>query len=482
MANRNDKRLQREYVASGSRLGVMAMRQALASLPPFQGEPAKRFGDSVYEAMARDGAVRANLRVLVSLALRNGIRWETPVEGPKPGRELVGEDKSRYEKASAIKDEFEANLRALPRSLDDVARELLFGALAYGSKVAEVNRELKGGRLLVSSIKAKPRKSYGLVVDLYLNLVGIVPNDLAIEDGVATVPTLQVLGEGNEKVLPREKFLVLTFDQADEDPRGVPAIDSAYEWWYVKKNAPPELLKNVVQNGARSLVGILPEASDSGLVYDSDGEEETDGSGEPIEQTDEAGEMLSALQSLEGGYAAVLPFGSMLVPLEPGNADAIAQGIDLCNREIAFAILSQVRATVEAKNGSRADSDTGKDILDVVVEALQQLVGGTLERDLARVWVAHNYGDQAAEEFTPRAVLGEVAQEDFAGNAPAVGSLHAAGYLADEHYAELDAKLGLTPRDMNAWKRKQEEERSLLEESVRDRKRTEEPDVDDEAE
>jgi hypothetical protein len=171
---RNRTDLVREYVAASARRFTGASAAMRQTLPQYVDDLSRDLGDDVYERMMRDPVVSGNLSVLVAHTLKEGISWEPAIPAPLPGQTYTGAEQRAYELAVTIRDEFAANLEKLKRPLRHTARELLRSALGLGHKLAEINWQLEGGRMSITSIKTKPRKSFGFVVDEFNNLLGIV--------------------------------------------------------------------------------------------------------------------------------------------------------------------------------------------------------------------------------------------------------------------------------------------------------------------
>lgn len=463
----NDK-LRREYVASGMRLGISSLLESLTAMPPYEGELVRRFGDDVYERMMRDGTVAGNLGTLVNLAMRNGVQWQPAVAGAKPGETLEPEQEREHEKAKAYLEEFQANIDQLSEPIDMVARELLKNALGLGSQAAETNWELVAGKMVLVGVKPKNRRSVAPVVDKYLNVRGFYALDSDKLGGSSSGGVF--LSEGSEDLLPRSKFILLTYGAVGGDPRGIPITDTAYEPWWVKKHFWAEYFKHVSQFGSPTIVGFTPEAEE-GAIEDLDDEETP--SDTPTGETDQ---MLATLQALHNGTAAVFAGGSKVeVPLKGGDGKIFVEGFGLLDRAITYAMLGQVRATMEAEHGSRADSQGAKDILDLFCEHLQALVANALYRDLAWVWMSQNYGDAAARKYTPRPVLSGTPQEDLQLIADVVTKLEAADLLTTEQLLYWDGRLGHPVRDPKKWEERQAMKQADMQQAQRDRARLNDP-------
>jgi hypothetical protein len=130
----------------------------------------------------------------------------------------------------------------------------------------------------------------------------------------------------------------------------------------------------------------------------------------------------------------------------------------LVDSQILYAILSQVRSNKEAEHGSRADSETGKNIVDVLMSLKRTAVESVLYEIAFNIFDV-NFGTSWARRYTPIPKLSAGPQEDFSKNASAVAALHNAGYIADDQLPEIDIRLGFPRRAMKAWREKQEAER-----------------------
>ena len=113
---------------------------------------------------------------------------------------------------------------------------------------------------------------------------------------------------------------------------------------------------------------------------------------------------------------------------------------------MTVAVLHQTRATMEARHGSKADSETGQDILGTVIRQAKRAVCTMLRRDILKPLVSYNYGPDASRMLTPMISLGSVEQQDWSAYATAVAALAKSGYIAPDQYAALDERLGLPPR------------------------------------
>jgi phage gp29-like protein len=148
--------------------------------------------------------------------------------------------------------------------------------------------------------------------------------------------------------------------------------------------------------------------------------------------------LLDTLLAFQNGTAAAFPYGTLLKVLESsGEGQPFHNAFTWCDQQITTAVLHQTRATMEAQHGSRADSETGQDILGTIQRQAKRAVATMIKRD---------DGPDVARALTPKVSLGSVEQHDFAAYATAIAALAKSGYLDASQYAGIDEKLNLPPR------------------------------------
>lgn len=428
-----------EYVAGGAGLWS---RSALRTLPSAIDDITQDFGDDLYERMRLDPTVTACLNVLRASIIEEGLRLAPALDDA---------DADGYDLAQEIEDFCEAVLGDLTLPLDDVLWDLL-DAILLGSRLAEevyttvpsTSYALPGtspisrtqDMLILSSLKPKPRNATAFVVDAYMNIQGIA----AARPGLGLSFSPQIIGQVTPNVLSREKFAVLTFRPKDADPRGTSAFRAAYFPWFAKQQTWDEFLKYLAQFASPSIYAIASEASTkSGIqVVQADGSTATRPAGEVLRDT---------LLDFRNGTAMGLPYGTLVDTLAvAGDGQAFHNAFLHCDQQITVAVLHQTRATMEAQHGSRADSETGQDILGTLQRQAKRSVCTMLRRDILRPLVSYNYGPEAARALTPHASLGGVEKQDWGAKALAVAALAKVGYLDPSQYAAIDKELNLPAR------------------------------------
>jgi hypothetical protein len=429
-----------EYVAGG--VGLWS-RTALRTLPSAIDDITQDFGDDLYDRMDLDPVVHASKNVLKTAIIEEGLRLAPPLDDP---------DADGYEMAGEIRDFCESVLSDLQIPLDDVLFDLL-DAIQTGSKLAEevyqavpaTSYALPGSSpisrtqdmLILSALKPKPRNATAFVVDAYMNIQCIA----AARPGMGSIPQgLYAMPLRSPNVLSRDKFAILTFRPKDADPRGTSAFRPAYFPWFAKQQVWDEFLKYLAQFASPSIYAIASEASTKhGIDVDN---------GDGTKTNTPAGQVLrDTLLDFRNGTAMGLPYGTLVNTLEvAGDGQAFHNAFLHCDQQITIAILHQTRATMEAEHGSRADSETGQDILGTIQRQAKRAVCTMFKRDILRPLVSYNYGPDASRMLTPNANLGSVEKQDFNAFALAIAALAKVGYLDPSQYAAIDAQLNLPAR------------------------------------
>lgn len=406
-----------EYVAGGR------LWRGVQSLPRQLDDLTRDLGDGIYERMLVDPQVQANVNVLRASVLADGVTLTSAAPNP---------DDDGYTKAQEIADFCTSVLADLETPLNDALWDLL-SAMPLGVRVAEQVYKVDRNHLVLCRLKPKPRRAVALVVDPYMNVVGLV----GARPGQGLPITMSAVdAQSTPGLIDRRKFAVFSFRPRDSDPRGSSILRSAYTPWWTKQQTWPELLKYLAQFASASLIGTVGEHA-SATVDATTGQVVS-----PVQG------LLNALLAFKSGSALSLPYGTLVKALEvSGNGEAFHKTFDLCDRQITMAILHETLATMEGQHQARAAAETHQDILDTVIRQVRRSLGSMLRTDVLRPMVAYNFGDEAARLLTPTVSLGYTAQTDMAAMMTAVAQLARSSYLHPSQYAALDALMGLPPRD-----------------------------------
>jgi hypothetical protein len=303
--------------------------------------------------------------------------------------------------------------------------------LVYGCKIAEVvmDKGTEGedkGEVVLTDIKAKPHWVWRFVVDAYMNEVGVMTFDPGTQRYI---------------VLPQSNYIRLTWLPKNNDPRGTYHLRPAFKPWQVKESLWPEYFKFLKQFATPFLVGNVAEGDVPRPATDKNGQPITDAA--PITPTQA---MLTEMENLQNGSAIALAYGALLRPEWPkGDGETFTKGFDLCDRQIAYAIVYSIRATIESKFGSRADGEISQDQVGILIRHLKSDFETAYE-GVSYTLTAAKYGEEIANRLTPKIRVGKTEHQDFAAFAHAIAALCQSGYFTKDQMPVIDSMLGLPVR------------------------------------
>ena len=420
---------QAEYLA-GSPINPFVAR-AYNSLATAAARAVALHGDALYDAMLDDSVVRSSIDTFKAAILGDDMHLEPAVRIEPDDLDVTDLERQDAERAAQYAEFCE---RALSYLDDEIGTTLwqILDAIPRGAMLAEATYKVAGpgpdaGLLVPVSLHVKPRSAWDFVVNRAGDVIGFTGDIIQPDPDDRT-------GTSRIRVLPREKFVLLSWMPRQRDPRGTPALDAAYEAWNMRTLTRPQHWKYLSRFAVPSYWGTT--APDAGDVE----EEGTDGS--PVVMTAEQA-MLRAIQALENASGAVGANGATLETLDPqsdGTPFRIAN--DEFRREIVFAILCQVRATLEAEHSSKADSESAQDVFGLIVRIGKKLLAASLRRDLFKPLIEWNFGPDAGR-LAPLPRFGMVDMADFSRNANAISRLASAGLLTEAHVPAVLAWLGL---------------------------------------
>jgi hypothetical protein len=407
----------------------------------------RNFGHKTYVDMLTDPAVSSQYLGLKLSTVSGAIRVSPKVrpqgysDGPSfdPGdsAKVTPQAKQSIEVSEFLK-------RDICRPVASF-KSILLRALdmwAFGNKLGEITlKECEfgpdKGKLGLDSLNIKPHWAWQFVVDSTMKPVGIL---------TYVPPGLPGGGDSGYSVVPIEKFVTFTWLPIDNDPRGTSALRAAYDWWNLKRQVMPFYYQHLRRFGSPSLdVEMSPDDHQDRLPLDPyTGVEIANAT--PVKPEVR---MMQALLAYQNNSVIVRPPGSKLTALEPtSNGESFLKAFDLFDRQICLAIALQTRVSLEAKHGSKADSETAQDTRGLVPTYASEELGKIVSRQLFYYLVKTNFGQDVAEEFTPDCVIGSTEKQDKPSMLSAVTS---AGFqIGRSQWKGIDDALDLPERDMEA--------------------------------
>ena len=438
----------REYVAGGSIAGFPSFTaDGVRALSTYYDDLTKEHSSRIYERMMTDPEVAKCINVLKISVLGDGVELLP----------AVPESDERYEEALKIAKFCEEGLKSLEYPIRNTLEQMM-DALVDGHKIAEVTYTLrdiaglKGKYLIPYRIKVKARDTVAFVIDEKMNVIGLTPaafypygNSESDKDLQKRVKDGEVLINGRP-ILPREKFLVLSINQKDGDPRGRSLLRPAFHAWHLKMQIWPEYLRYLLLCSIPLLVGFTPENDTiKELVRDADGNPLRDTDGRFVEVNPVEALKNALLQARNAEVLAVKGGTRIQEVGAQGAGTPFFKAIELFDRQMETGVLLQTLATSEGVRQSRAAAQTHMSVLDQLVWWLKGVVVDMLVSDLLRPMVRFNFGDDALN-LLPKPTLGDTERRDFSTDASAISLLYRAGYLQPEQLKQTDAMLGLAIR------------------------------------
>jgi hypothetical protein len=392
------------------------------------------FGDETKDRMLADPAISATISFLTFSAIHNPLRAvPSEVVKLKPGVPPTAEEQAQMDKAQKYADFIQACLDRMETPIEDVILDMS-EFLTHGSSLAEIlldYAKYQGEtRLMLSAVMPKPRDSWQFVVNPYMEVVGIYARTEA-----ANLNT----------VLPPEKAFWMTWRPKSGDPRGRSIIRPAFNAWNAKNRLNPEYLKWLGRFATPSVVGKTPEgAQASAETGYAQGRSTGLDDGSTLGSDPESA-LLAAIQQFQNGSAMAVPYGTEIDMLEPSSAgEQFVNGYSVFDRQIVMSILMSVRAILEAEHGSRADSESGQDVVTVLINTVRRVICRAVTWRLFHLLMQVNFGPEEAALYTPSASLGDAEAKDLPNH---IRAWRQAGWLLDPmHLPLVDAHVGLPPR------------------------------------
>lgn len=302
------------------------------------------------------------------------------------------------------------------------------------------NLRSKKMRLMPKSIKVKPRGSAHFVVDDFMNTLGMTPAYRRWDSPI----------QWNE-IIDRDKFLVLTMNKKNEDPRGKSSYRAAFNAWNVKQQLPSEMLRFVLEEIVPKSIGTLAQDAPP-FEFERDANDNVLYEYNPDGTLSDRPKMLTGTESmarqikeLRGGSGAVIPYGATLQPYNKnGNSDTDMFGklLKVLNDEIENCILLQTLAQSEGAHQARSASQQVAELLHNLVFWIRWTNCVMLLIDFFEVGVRMNLGEWALK-YMPMISLGDFVRRNWAEDLAALADAYFKGFLDDTQRAELMSWMNL---------------------------------------
>lgn len=416
------------------------------------------FGDSKIDEMLRDPEIKKCETIIKISVLNDGITFFPAVSKPAPLKPLAdGETETLELKRERLTREKEIKRYELAekyanfatRAIDNLdspirsIMENMLDAVTYGNKVAEqtykeeYNADFGKTLLTLSSIRVKPRDKTKFVINKFNKVLGLHS-------------TTVINGEVKQVVLPREKFLILTFRGKDGDPRGETILQAVYNAWYLKMQLWPEYLRWLIQCAIPSVVGYTsPDAQKNVLRDATTNEILRDEQGNALYESD-VSSLLYALVQLRGASAIALPHGAKVEAINNSVSGDPFKGMrDVLNEEIEMGMILQTLASSEGRFMSRAASQSHMSILDLFVFFIKGLVIDMLTQDLLKPLMQINFADFDMT-LLPRISMGDSERRDWATDVIAIATLFKSGYIGESQMIGFDKIISAPDRDVES--------------------------------
>lgn len=425
--------LRRQYVAAG---GWQWYANYARTLSFAVDDVTTDFGSDLYERIYLNPH---------AAGLSNGFRAAILEDGLNLRPAVENEDEDGYDQAKQLLETHERVLRELDPDLDAVLWDLS-SACYLGNRVAEITYDdtpLGAGlpKLYAAKIVCKPRESTAFVVNTFNDVLGLLGRVPGVGQPVY-VGTLLTDPAKSPNLIPREKFLILSWRPVNGDPRGTSMFRPLYDPWYRLVQIQGEELKFLARFGSPGLVGTTPENAEAEPLLDANGN--VIGLGISPEQ-----ELVANLAAWQNGAAIALPHGTEVQGLWPssGRTGPFEVAKDSCKKDMTYAFTSQTLATDEGKGGgNRMAGEVHQDTYDTLVRQGKRAIERAFYRDVLRRMVEWNEG-AALLPLTPRPSLGVQEARDAAADLTALAALQTSEYVRESQRPGLSKKFGLPADD-----------------------------------
>lgn len=372
----------REVVAGGFEYGITALGGIL--LAETDDDVVRSYGPRVYELMGNDPACSTAMAVLIAGSLADGPQLSPAVKAA-PG-EVISQRKRKADikLAEEVCEFNKRGIARLDRPVEESLEDWSYDALTYGASAMEqtydyVDDETGKARLMLRTLAVKPRFAWSFRVD-----------------GAMRVEKFRVRTiSGAMKDLAREKMALFTWQPRYRDPRGRSIYRPAYTPWNYKVQEYPDF------------ASYLKHFADPSLILEA-GENWADKVDPATGAKQTVGQQLIAIGKLFKNQSILgLPFGAKATLIESkGTGEAYHAAFDRWDREIFRAILLGTRPVMEAEHGSKADSNSGMDLVSLATRRVRKPLSRAFRDDVVYWQTRLNYGKEVADRLTPDVSFG----------------------------------------------------------------------------
>lgn len=413
------------------------------------GGPLAWHGVAEYERMYNTPVVGSSLNALRAAVLANDLNL-LPAIKPKLGVAVPGQKDGTNLEADMAAEIADSNKRLLdawetpaPMVLWEFMESDWLGHVLGEVVSSDVVGGPDDGLLAITEVNAKDRRTYRFRVNRRNKVIGIRALALADQPDVEVLDSRgnSINGNTEMRLFDPEHFVWMTNDPHRGDPRGRSCLRMAHYHWQLLMELWPLVWEGWKQFGIPVKYGTCAPNAQKMVPL-------TDKSGKPLPGPGVTSEYAMAMQiaGMNAGKSAAGPYDSDVKVIESTKDSSVAAGgITLLEGQIIRAILLQMRATMEAKHGSKADSETGQDIMGTLVRYKRKQCERFIRKLLIKQNV-RNYGAGIAMRLTPLVDLGGTEHQDFAANSSGVATLFQSSYFTDSQLPYVDTFLGLPQR------------------------------------
>lgn len=416
----------------------------LRALPHWTDDISERFGIQIYDRMYKDAEVNAGIDVLTLASTSSPIRFLPSVSQEHP----------KYDEARYISDFFAwmfANYTIA--DIDEIRTAMVNDALLYGSSTAEMTYGvIEKGKYFnyigLKTMKQNVVDEINYLVDNFNNVIGLIPSFSGYagtyysDSGIVPIKDLSDPKRREKllrRVIPRHKFMIMSWRTRAGDPRGQSALRAAYTFWWIKQEIINNMMSWVEKFSQPSVIGIVSPNAVPQCEFDENGQ--------PIPGTETSPTqlLLEQLTRLSSASAIAVPAGTEVKDfMVSSSSDIWGNLINIANREIARSIHKQHLATSEGQYQSRAAADVHQDILSLMIILVKNWQIKRLIRDVVRPLTILNFGDDWSG-YTPLIDVGD--SDGFPLNPFEVSQLMGVGYLSEDQLPKLDRLIGIPQRE-----------------------------------